>query len=398
MARPAGENRLNLHLGLDGTPLLGLRSGVGQYTSRLLAALLQNYPEWSCRLYTNRPLDPLEEALARAQPMLAHFPHSRWLWMQFVLPQMIRQSGVDLCHFTNAQAPLLPGVPFVLTIHDASLFLYSQYHPRTRLLAMRSLLPALARRAAAIITVSQQAKQELAHVLKIAPAKIFVVHEAAPEHFQPVVDPHQRAALRQKYRLPPRFLLHVGTLEPRKNLDRLVRALAQVRRYGYPHPLILAGPPGWHMEEFMSRVAAYGMADRVRYLGYVPLVDLPALFSCAELFVYPSLYEGFGLPLVEAMACGTPVLTSNLPTIVEVCGDAAWLVDPYDETALAAGVSDLLADAGRRRDLRQRGLARAAEFSWRRAARETAVVYRRVLPAPAPCLAEQDVSPPQPTA
>ncbi len=389
---------MNLRLGLDGTPLLGLRSGVGQYTGRLLGALLQAYPDWSCLLYTNRPLGPLEEALARAQPMLSHFPYSRWLWMQFVLPQMIHQSGVDLCHFTNAQAPLLSGVPFVLTIHDASLFLYSQYHPRTRLLAMRSLLPALARRAAAIITVSQQAKQELARVLRIPPAKIFVVHEAAPENFRPVVDPQRQAALRQKYNLPPRFLLHVGTLEPRKNLDRLVRALAQVRRQGYPHPLVLAGPTGWHMQDFMSRVAACGMADRVRYLGYVPSADLPALFSCAELFVFPSLYEGFGLPLVEAMACGTPVLTSNLPTIAEVCGDAAWLVDPYDEDMLAAAMSDLLADAGRRRELRQRGLSRAADFSWRRAARETAVVYRRVLPSPALRLPEQDLSPPQQTA
>lgn len=389
---------MSLRLGLDGTPLLGLRSGVGQYTGRLLAALLQAYPDWSCLLYTNRPLAPLEEALARAQPVLAHFPRSRWLWMQFVLPGVIRQSGVDLCHFTNAQAPLLPGAPFVLTIHDASLFLYSQYHPRTRLLAMRSLLPALSRRAAAIITVSQQARQELARVLNIPPAKIFVVHEAAPDHFHPVVDPQRQAALRHKYHLPPRFLLHVGTLEPRKNLDRLVRALTQVRRQGYPHPLILAGPTGWHMEHFMAKVAACGMADRVRYLGYVPTADLPALFSCADLFVYPSLYEGFGLPLVEAMACGAPVLTSNLPTIVEVCADAACLVDPYDEAALAAAISDLLADAGRRRELRQRGLARAADFSWRRAARETALVYRRVLPSPVLCLPEQDLSPPQPTA
>lgn len=171
----------------------------------------------------------------------------------------------------------------------------------------------------------------------------------------------------------------MGTLEPRKNLTRVVRALAQVRAHGYPHELVLVGPKGWMMDAFEREVQALGLEDAVRYLGYVPLEDLPGIFSLATAFVFPSLYEGFGLPPLEAMACGTPVLTSNRSSLREICGDAAYLVEPESEEAIAAGLCELLGDGNLRRSLRQRGLERVSQFSWQRAARETAAVYRRVL-------------------
>lgn len=368
-----------MHIGFDGTPLLGQRSGVGYYTSRLLTALANIHPDWDYWLYSNRPFNGLEAELCHTQKMVRLFPHSRWVWMQMILPFLVRQSGVDLCHFTNSLAPLWSRVPFVLTIHDASLFLYSQYHPRSRLLAMRSLIPLLARQASAVITVSEQSRTDLQQVLKVPAHKLFVIHEAAPHSFQPVTNTGQRARIRQKYHLPPRYILFVGTLEPRKNLHRLVRAFAKLHQKGYEHHLVLVGSFGWLMDRFLSEIHRLGIDKVVHYLGYVPLEELPTLFSCAELFAFPSLYEGFGLPLLEAMACGTPVLTSDRSATAEVCADAAWLVNPEDESAIGEGLAQLLNNPNQREQLRQKGLARAQQFSWHRAAQETAKVYDSVL-------------------
>jgi glycosyltransferase involved in cell wall biosynthesis len=299
--------------------------------------------------------------------------------MQMMLPRVVARSQPDLCHFTNALAPLWLNRPYVLSIYDATLFLYSRYHPRTRLLAIRLLLPMAARRASAVITISDSARQDLLQVLKIPPEKIHVVYGAAPQHFRQVTNAGQLASLRQKYGLPEQFLLYVGTLEPRKNLTRLVQAFSQLKAQGHPHKLVLAGPWGWSMNGFHQQIEELNLADRVQLLGYIPDEDLPGLYSLATAFVFPSLYEGFGLPPLEAMACGTPVLSSRNSSLAEICGDAAYLVDPRDVENLAEGLRRVVADADLRAQLSESGRRRAQEFSWERAARETAAVYEGVL-------------------
>lgn len=370
---------MKVRVGFDGTPLLGTRSGVGYYTGRLLSAMLAMYPEWEYLLYSNRPLPPLEAELGGAMPMISRVPSKRLIWMQCLLPALIRRSRPHLCHFPNAMAPIWQPQPFILTIHDASLYLFSDYHPRARLLSIRLTLPILARRAAAIICVSHHARRELSRILRLNPEKVHVVYEAAPADFQPVSNSHRLAALRQKYGLPERFLLHVGTLEPRKNLRRLVRALHRLHQRGCDISLVLVGARGWHLNGFEDEIERLALGDAVIFTGYVPTEDLPGLFSLATLFVYPSLYEGFGLPPLEAMACGAPVLASNRGSLPEICGDAAFLVDPEDEEVLADGLYALLSDREWRADLRNRGLARAQTFSWERAARETVAVYGQLL-------------------
>ena len=370
---------MKFRIGIDGTPLLGPRSGVGNYTGRLFGALLAANPDWECLFYSNRSLEPLEPALARAERFYSRLSLRRTVWMQCLLPRLIRRSHPHLCHFPNATAPLWPQAPFVITIHDASLFIYSHCHPRTRLLSSRLALPLVARRAAAVITVSQHARRDLIRILDLPPEKVCVVYEAAPEHFRPVCDPRELERVRRKYRLPDHFLLYVGTLEPRKNLRRLVRAARQVRRYGFPHKLVLVGASGWQVDELHREVEACGMKDDVLFTGYVPDDDLPALFSLATLFVFPSLYEGFGLPPIEAMACGTPVLSSNRSALPEICGDAAHLIDPEDEEELVESLIALLSDGERRAEMTARGLRQAATFSWQRAAQETASIYQSVM-------------------
>jgi glycosyltransferase involved in cell wall biosynthesis len=376
-------------IGVDATPLLGERSGVGNYTARLLAAQLKTEPERDYLLYSNRPLENLEPELERAKRIPGYLPRSRWLWMQLMLPRIIRQTEPDLCHFTNALAPIWSNKPYVLSIYDATLFLYSRYHPRTRLLAIRMMLPMAVRRASAVITISKSAQHDLQQVLKIPPEKIHIVYGAAPKNFEPVRNPEKLAQIRQKYKLPDQFLLYVGTLEPRKNLTRLVRAFSHLKEQGQPHKLVLAGPWGWSMNGFQQQIEELGLGESVQMLGYIPDEDLPGLYSLATVFVFPSLYEGFGLPPLEAMACGTPVLSSKNSSLAEICGDAAYLVDPLDEESLLEGLQRVLGDKTLREKLGEFGRKRAAEFSWERAARETSAVYDLVLKDPVNNLARE---------
>jgi glycosyltransferase involved in cell wall biosynthesis len=367
-----------MRIGWDATPLLGLRTGVGNYSAQLLAALLEQEPDWDFLLYSNHPLASLESELHRAVRVHGYLRRSRWLWMQLKLPWLVGRTRPDLCHFTNSLAPLYHNRPYVLTIHDASLFLYSRFHPWARLLTIRLLLPLVARRAEAVITVSEHARQDLVRVLGLPPDRVHVVHEAAAARFRPVHDTAERDRVRQRYGLPERYLLYLGTLEPRKNLGRLLSAIQQLRRDGMAEELVLVGKRGWLMNGFERQIEASGLTSAVRITGFVPAEDLPAIISAATLFVFPSLYEGFGLPPLEAMACGTPVLASNRASLPEVCGDAAEMVDPANIGSIAEAISRLLADEARRSELRCRGFARARQFSWQRAAQETAAIYRQV--------------------
>ncbi len=360
---------------------MGPRSGVGYYTSRLISSLAEIQPDWEYQLYSNRPLGRLEPPLNTLQQVGRQFPASRWLWMQAVLPWTIRRSEPHLCHFPNSLAPLWQPQPFVLTIHDASLYLYRAYHPRARHLAIRLLLPKVAQRAAAIITVSEHSRRDLIRILGLPADKLHVVHEAAPEHFRPVTDTQTLETARCQYNLPDQYLLYVGTLEPRKNLKRLLQALRRLHDSGIPAPLVIVGPRGWMMDDFEAHVAELGLQAAVRYLGYVPTTDLPALYSLATVFVFPSLYEGFGLPPLEAMACGTPVLSSNRSSMAEICGQAAVLVNPESEQEIADGIHDLLIDETQRTICRERGLARAKQFSWKNAAGQTIEIYQQIMQA-----------------
>jgi len=224
-------------------------------------------------------------------------------------------------------------------------------------------------------------KADVERHLRLPPERVRVVPLAAAPSFRPLEDATKMAAVRAKYDLPERFILNVGALEPGKNQATLVRAFRRLRRGGVEQALVIAGPPAWRYERLLRLVDRLGLTDEVRFLGYVPAEDLVALYNLADLFAFPSLYEGFGLPPLEAMACGTPMVCSNAASLPEVVGDAAITVDPYDVEGLAQAMHRVLTDASLREELRAKGLAQAKQFTWERTARETVAVYRQVLEA-----------------
>jgi glycosyltransferase involved in cell wall biosynthesis len=349
------------------------RSGVSQYTARLLQALIERADGWSYQLLSSRrlcgaiPKGALHSAAVR-------FPN-KTLWMQVLLPMMLSRLRLPLCHFTNFLAPLKAPCPLVVTIHDMSLYLHAEMHTRKSLWLVRSLLPYVARRADAIVAVSESARKDIVSILKVPADKVRVIHEAAGEEYRPIDRPGDLAGVKAKYGLKDPFILSVGTVEPRKNLERLLSAFAGLRHAGRKEKLLLVGKLGWKYRGVFREIDRLALRDHVRILGYVPDADLPAIYNLAAALAFPSLYEGFGLPVLEAMACGTPVLTSNCSSLPEVAGDAAVLADPYSLDSLFESLRRILADPGLREHLRAAGLRRAAQFSWAKAAAETRRLY-----------------------
>jgi glycosyltransferase involved in cell wall biosynthesis len=247
------------------------------------------------------------------------------------------------------------------------------------------------RRADHILADSNSTKRDLQSIWNVLPERITVLYSGVNEHFRPVADRAKLAAIRARYGLGDApFVLTVGTVQPRKNYELLVRAFKPVAD-GHPHALVIAGGKGWLGEGLAAEIERQGLRDRVRLVGFVDDDDLPGLYSAADLFVFPSLYEGFGLPLLEAMACGAPVISSNASSLPEVVQEqdatvqantqpGAVLLSPHDEIAWSAAMLRLLEDGEARRKLVEAGFARSARFSWRAAARQLAELYRRLLP------------------
>lgn len=320
-------------------------------------------------------------------PLLLH-PAARILWEHSLFPLLLRRDRVNLLHATMNVAPWWSPCPVVVTIHDLAYLRYPQVHPLGRRLYLTAFTRLTIRRARAIVTVSQYTRLEVERFFRVPGQRIHVIYEGHDDRFRPL--PREQIELfREQKGLPPRYLLYVGNLEPRKNLSRLVQAYARTGRPGRV-PLVLAGPPGWGCASLFHLIDTLGLSGQVIFPGFVAAEELPLWYNGAEAFIYPSLYEGFGLPPLEAMACGTPVLVSTASSLPEVVGDAGLQVAPDDVDGMTEAIQRLLDDSDLRVSLRQRGLERARRFSWERMARETASLYGQLLdgqdegsPAPA---------------
>ena len=374
-----------MRIGLDGFPLAMPKAGIGHYTYELARALALLSPADEFKLVSPLPFPPsVLEEIERDSPsnLDAVNPKTTKLtrrWWAIGLPLYLRAARLDLFHGTNYEAPLWNRRRTVVTIHDLSSLLHADKHETHLARRARRRLPLAARSASMIITAAESMKREICEHLRVRPEKIRVTPFAPRRSFHPVAL-EETVETRRRLGVEDEFILFVGTIEPRTNLLTLVRAFAEIMRHTTLRPqLVIAGGEGWLMDELYSFIKQAGINERVLFTGYVSEDDLRALYSSCRVFVYPSLYEGFGLPPLEAMACGAPVITSNVSTLKETVATSARLFAPTDAQALASIIVELLEDQAERRRLSAAGLKRAAEFSWERTARLTLAVYKEVL-------------------
>lgn len=374
-----------MRIGLDGFPLVAQRTGIGHYTFELARALAQIAPADEFELISPAaPASPLPEEIDLEWPSNLRVISRRpgllgRRWWAIGLPLYLRRAGLDLFHGTNYDAPFWNSGPTIVTIHDLSLLLHADKHEERLARRARRRLPLAARHASMIVTATESVKREICEHLGASADRVAVTPYAPRRTLRPV-PPAQSVEARRRLGVEEEFILFVGTLEPRKNLPTLVRAFAEVLRHTPFRPqLVIAGRKGWLTEELDALMERSGIGDRLLLTGYICDADLAALYSSCRMTVYPSLYEGFGLPPLEAMACGAPVITSRIQTIVETVGRAARLVAPTGVQEIALAITELLRDEAERRRLSVLGQERAAHFTWERTAQLTLEVYREAL-------------------
>ena len=307
-------------------------------------------------------------------------PPARIVWEQVAQPLALRRLHADVYHGLAFVGPLWgPNIPQVITVHDLSFVRYPETLPVWKARYLRWFTRWSVQRAHKVIAVSESTRQDLLRWLALPATKVVTVPNGVSDRFHPLADADVQA-WRERRGLPDAFFLFVGTLQPRKNLETLVRAYARwrSRTTGPAWPLLIGGARGWYYERLFALVQELGLGNEVQFLGYVPGEDLPYLYNAATVFVYPSLFEGFGLPVLEAMACGTPVIVADTSSLPEVVGDAGVRVPPLDVEAWADALAEMYEDAQRRREFGERARRRASAFSWERTAALTLNVYRDV--------------------
>ena len=299
-----------------------------------------------------------------------------WWWTPFTFPRDLARSDVSVAHVQYIIPPHTP-CPIITTVHDVAFRKFPRLFPAKHSVLLNTLIPIAVHRAARVIVGSENTKRDLIQYYRVPEQKIAVTPYAADAIYQPMDRADARQAVRDRFGIARPYVLSVGVLQPRKNLPRLVRAFAEIR-HEVPHVLVLVGKQGWAHWDLQQAIKETRIADRIVFTNYVADADLPVLYAGADLFVYPSIYEGFGLPPLEAMACGTAVLTSNSSSLPEVVGDAGRMVDPLDMEALAREMEALLLDRAERERLAAAGLERSKRFSWDETARQTVQVYEAV--------------------
>jgi len=366
--------RIAVLIGIDASrTVLARRTGTERYALEITRALTETDPDQRYVLYFNQPPPP--DLLPRGRNASWRVIPAPRLWTLGRLSvEMARRPPDVLFVPAHSLPPILPRAS-VATIHDLGYLHFPDEHPRATRWLRRLSNRWSAARASRVIAISKATRNDLVRYDRIGPAKIAIVHHGLSPIFRPV-DGATVDAVRERHGLRDPYLLFVGTLQPRKNLGRLLAAFDRIAEAHPTVTLALVGAIGWHSDRLREALGRMRARERVRVLGYVDDADLPALITGAVALAFPSLYEGFGLPALEAMACGTPVLASNTSSLPEVVGEAGLLVDPLDVDAIAAGLDRLILDAPLRQELGLRGIARAAKFTWRRAARETLAVLR----------------------
>ncbi len=374
-------------IAIDYTPAYEQGGGIGRLTRDLIAALAQQDTQTQYRLFvagaTRNTLPALPAPNFSWHPIPLSPTWLARLWHRANIPLPVNwfTGKVDLYHATDfVLPPVSASIKTIVTVHDLSFVRVPQTASPTLKAYLDKVVPDSILRATHVIADSQATKNDIIALYGTAPEKITVLLSGIDARFRRVADEHLHAAIRQKYQIGTApYLLCVGTVQPRKNYSRVIQALAQLRAQNYDVSLVIAGGKGWLEDEMYQTIARTAMHDHVHLIGFADDADLPILYSAAACVVFPSLYEGFGFPVLEGMACGTPVITANVSSLPEVAGDAALLINPLDIDELVAALQRILDDSNLRESLIQRGYRQIQRFTWADSAKHLHQIYQIIL-------------------
>ncbi|MDA8217716.1 MAG: glycosyltransferase family 1 protein [Dehalococcoidales bacterium] len=376
-----------MRIAIDYTPAINQGAGIGRYTRCLVEALAEVDTENEYVLFYTyaghkKPSWPFADQpnfVEKAASVSDRTLSVLWFRLGLPLPINLLIGDAALYHATDFVLPPLRRTAGIVTVHDLSFILFPDHAESGLVSYLERAVPASVERARLVLADSENTRNDIVCLLDAEPGKVEVLYAGVERRFTVIDDEERLAGFRGHHNLVAPFILSVGTIERRKNLARLIRAYGLLRsRNRVDHKLVIAGKPGWLYADVFEAVSDLHLEEDVIFLGYVPDEDLPALYNLADLFVYPSLYEGFGLPPLEAMACGTPVVASDNSSLPEVLGDAYLSAAPTDTEALGHAIERGLADADLRRRLHERGIERAARFSWEASARRLLDLYRQM--------------------
>lgn len=358
-----------MKIGIDIQSTQGQPTGIGYYTKNLLRNMSDTRDLEFCyyKYSHDRDMNTIE----------------RLYWENISLSKLIKKDDPDILHVTGFAGPWRTSrsVRKITTVHDLIGVIYpGNLAPISRFYWQRW-LPACVKNSRLIIAISENTKRDIVKFLKIPQDNIRVIHEAANESFHHISDRQNLHRVLKKYGINSRYILNVGTIEPRKNIVNLIRAFAAYldRTKKQEISLVIVGKKGWSYDECLKTAETLNIRQHIIFCDYVDDADLPVIYNLAELFIYPSLYEGFGLPVLEAMRCGTPVICSGTSSLSEIAADAAVLIDPCDELKITNAIDDVLSDDVLKRALSDKALKRSEQFSWARTAQETISVYKEVM-------------------
>ena len=375
-----------MKIGIDTTSAVMQGGGIGRYTRELVQATLAQDSDNEYVLFSAPP--PPGKSLAQIFPTTGQVTHKiapvseQWLyrlWYRARLPISVQRftGKLDLFHSPDFVLPPVSGnIPTLLTVHDLSFVHFPEVYPEVLVNYLNKVVPWSVARATHILADSEATKQDLMAIWQVADEKISVLYSGVSAAFEKVEDAERITAVRQKYNLGEApYLLSVGTVQPRKNYQMLIQAFAPLADK-FPHNLYIAGGKGWLYDEMMAEVEKQGLSERVRFIGFVDDEDLPTLYSAADLYLFPSIYEGFGLPMLEAMACGVPVIASDVSSLPEVGTETAVMLPPNDVTQWTQTMDTLLSGAARRQKMAVAGYQQVQKFSWKKASNQLLTIYQ----------------------
>ncbi|PIS42482.1 MAG: hypothetical protein COT24_03300 [Candidatus Kerfeldbacteria bacterium CG08_land_8_20_14_0_20_40_16] len=381
-----------MRIGIDCRTILnpgkGEQAGVGHYTYSLVKNLLKADKKNEYLLFFDWRVTDTKEFQQR-NVKIKYFPFSQYkrylpfTYSHMLISAVLIKERLDIFHAPASTAPLAYPGDIVLTIHDLAIYRHPSWFPRGQAFSTKFLVPKSARKAKRIIAVSQATKRDIIRLFKINPSKIRVIYEGVVQHIgTKLVKRASKAQLQKKYKIGEKYLLFVGTLEPRKNLINLIKAFNSLLLKNYrkfkDYELIIAGGKGWKYEEIFKTIKQQKFGYKIRFLNYIPHEEKVVLMKNATCFVFPTMYEGFGLPVLEAMSLGTPVITSKVSSLPEIAGNAASLVNPNKMEEITAAFHKVLANKKLREKMSKAGLIQARQFNWSKTIKETIKLYREV--------------------